>query len=60
MQEYISLAFKLYSVVLVLAYILCSIFIICATFTIIAEECGWSLDNSVCQMIIALNNYFKR
>lgn len=45
MQEDISLAFKLYSVVLVLAYILCSIFIICATFTIIAEECGWSLDN---------------
>lgn len=60
MQEDISLALKLYSVCLVLLYgIVCFVFIICVAPTIIAEACGWSLDNPVCQMIIALNNWFK-
>mgnify|MGYP004457317433 FL=1 len=60
MKEDISLALKLYSVCIVLLYVIVSfIFIICVAPTIIAEACGWSLDNSVCQMIIALNNWFK-
>lgn len=59
MQEDISLAFKLYSVVLVLTYIAGFMFLICGIYTFIATECNWSLDNSVCQMIIALNNWFK-
>lgn len=59
MQEDLHWSIKLYSVFLVLIGIALIIFIICAAFTIISEACGWSLDNPVCQMIIALNNWFK-
>lgn len=59
MKEDISLALKLYPVVLVLLIMLCFIFIICGIYTVIAAECNWSLDNPVCQMIIAIDNYFK-
>lgn len=59
MREDVRWSLKLYSVCIVSLVILCFIFIICAVFTIIAEACGWSLDNPVCQMIIALNNWFK-
>lgn len=60
MKEDISLAFKLYSVVVVLIYIAVSMFLICGIYTVIATEFDWSLDNPVCQIIIiALNNWFK-
>lgn len=60
MQEDINLALKLYSVCLVLLYgIVCFVFIICVAPTVIATEFDWSLDNPVCQMVIAINNWFK-
>lgn len=59
MKEDISLAFKLYSVVVVLIYIAVSMFLICGIYTVIATEFDWSLDNPVCQMVIAINNRFK-
>lgn len=59
MQEDISLALKLYSVVLVLAGIVGFMFLICGIYTVIATECNWSLDNPVCQMVIAIDNWFK-
>ncbi len=59
MKEDISLAFKLYSVVVVLIYIAVSMFLICGIYTVIATEFDWSLDNPVCQMIIAIDNWFK-
>lgn len=59
MKEDISLAFKLYSVVVVLIYIAVSMFLTCGIYTVIATEFDWSLDNPVCQMVIAINNRFK-
>lgn len=59
MKEDISLAFKLYSVVVVLIYIAVFMFLICGIYTIISTEFDWSLDNPVCQMVIAINNWFK-
>lgn len=59
MKEDISLTFKLYSVVLVLVYIAVFMFLICGIYTIISTEFDWSLDNPVCQMVIAIYNWFK-
>lgn len=51
---------KVYLVFMILYVIVILIYNVCFIYTNIATNCGWSLDNPACQMIITLDNYFKR
>lgn len=50
---------KVYLVFMMLYVVVVFIYNACFIYMNIATNCGWSLDNPVCQMIIAIDNWFK-